>query len=86
MKAIWKYPITAHEVTISLPAGAEVLTVQMQGGFPQIWALVNPEMSEMVPCKFMVVGTGWRFDPSRKKYIGTWQDGSLVWHLWEVYG
>jgi hypothetical protein len=42
MKTIWKFPIaTVDQQSLPIPAGAEMLCVQVQHGEPCIWALVN---------------------------------------------
>ena len=80
VKQIWKYTV---ENIIEIPKGAEVLTVQMQGPFnPCIWVKVDPE-NELEKRQFVVIGTGQSFDDTNYEYIGTYQDGPLVWHLFE---
>jgi hypothetical protein len=82
VNTIWKYPLSP-ETIVSMPIGAVPLTVQMQAGRPTMWALVNPD----VQCQdrvFKVLGTGHDGDVDAKDYIGTWQDGSLVFHLFEM--
>ena len=42
-KTIWKYQLdTTDKQTITMPFGAEILSVQMQGLNPCMWVLVNP--------------------------------------------
>jgi hypothetical protein len=48
-----------------------------------IWAKVSPE-NELEKRQFLVVGTGHTFDDTDMVYIGTYQDGPFVWHLFEV--
>lgn len=89
MSAVWKYELLAAEhFVLSMPKGAEVLTVQVQHGKPQLWARVDPT-AEKEPRHFGVYGTGHRIqDPSegvRLAYVGTFQidGGQLVFHLFE---
>lgn len=84
---IFKYPLeTEGQQFISLPKGAEVLTVQVQNSKPCIWALVNPELITELR-EFRVFGTGHPIDCSRAelKYIGTYQllEGRFIGHLFE---
>lgn len=83
MNAIWKFPLTAEETEIEAPI-EQFLTVQMQGGIPCAWAIVNPDKVSR-KYKVVIIGTGWecqRIDASR--YIGTVQDGGYVWHcFWD---
>lgn len=86
-KSIWKYLIGPGNGTISMPKEAEILTVQMQGEFPCIWAMVNPE-SEKEDRSFEIFGTGEGIPSdigAERKYIGTFQlnEGQLVFHLFE---
>jgi hypothetical protein len=83
IKQIWKYKV---ENVIEMPIDAEILSVQIQNGQmfnACIWAKVNPE-NELEKRQFVVIGTGHTFDDSDMEYIGTYQDGPFVWHLFEV--
>lgn len=82
IKQIWKYKLDGLISQIQIPIEAKVLTVQTQNEQPHIWALVNPN-NEMETRKFTVIGTGHPFDDTNMKYIGTFQDGPFVWHLFE---
>ncbi len=84
---IWKFPITDPSyVTLELPKGAIVLTIQMQHNVPCIWVLVNPEV-EKETRYFKVIGTGHPIedDLATISYINTFQmhGGDLVFHLFE---
>jgi hypothetical protein len=81
-KQIWKYSL---ENVIEMPKGAEILTVDIQNGQmfnAQMWVKVNTE-NEMEKRMFEVIGTGQNFDDTNRKYIGTYQDGPFVWHVFE---
>jgi hypothetical protein len=86
--------ITIHKWTLQpgvnglrLPIGAEVLTVQIQNGSPQLWAKVDTEQPTE-PRIFAVVGTGHELPSSATnlRYIATVQiDGMLlVFHVFEA--
>ena len=87
---IWKFPfdVTA-DVSVEMPFGAKVLTVQVQNGIPCLWALVEPRntmpKTSDGTTKFRIVGTGHEFD-GQGEYVGTFQlmDGALVFHVFEV--
>ena len=83
-RTIYKYPITVGGSSISMPGGAEILSVQIQGAAPQLWALVRPGEPEEVR-RFRVYGTGHDIPVGDVKYIGTFQmkGGALVFHLFE---
>lgn len=80
---IFKYDLSVTDVQdIEMPAGAVLLSVQMQYGRLCVWAVVNPEAPTM-PRRFWVIGTG-RTVPERIGiFLGTVQmaGGDLVWHV-----
>lgn len=85
MSTIYKYPIQPGLTVLELPRGAQVLTVQMQGDRPFLWARLDtrqpPERRT-----FEVFGTGDGMpDDPRLMYVATFQmeGGSLVWHVFE---
>lgn len=94
MKMIYKYPLGTeiyHNMVteIEMPRNAEILSLQMQGGIPVIWAIVNPNKQKR-KYVFHVFGTGYEMlDYERKHYVyvGTVQQSglmTLVWHIFEV--
>jgi hypothetical protein len=87
MKTIWKYQISIGPVrVVDMPTDAEILTVQMQDSVLTLWALLDPT-SWPKSRRFEVYGTGHPIDyPHELKYIGTVQDGPLVWHVFERLG
>jgi hypothetical protein len=84
METIWKYKITSiPDFEISLPLGANVLSIQMQNDYPTLWVLVDPSQPYEVR-KFFKVGTGWPIrNMSATKFIATIQKDGLVWHYFE---
>lgn len=89
MAIIWKFPIDSGfkpdgSLILEMPQGAEILTVQVQGETPCVWAKVDPNLAKEAR-KFFIVGTGKTFPEGAAEYIGTFQmnGGALVWHLYE---
>lgn len=87
MKTIYKYPIEiTDEQIILMPAGAIMLTVQVQNGNPFIWAMVDTE-ARMEDVPIRVHGTGHPIcESSNLEYIGTFQSmygGNLVFHVFK---
>jgi hypothetical protein len=85
MKAIWKYQIEiTDEQSVMMPEGAEILTAQIQGRLPFVWAIVNPTAPEKKRT-IEVIPTGMTFPDASRRYIGTVQtaEGRLVWHIFE---
>jgi hypothetical protein len=88
MRTIYKYPLQiTDEQLVSMPAFAEILTVQLQDGKPVIWAYVETTASQDRRL-IETFGTGNPItNQSERKYIGTYQlpDG-LVFHVFEYLG
>lgn len=84
MATIWKYPFsTQGELTIDMPEGAKVLSLQVQNGAPCLWALVRPE-KKVRTRYFRVFGTGHPIELKTSfVFIGTYQLDWLVFHVFE---
>ena len=83
---IWKWTLNMTDVqTVEMPAGAKPLTVQLQGGMPQLWALCD-ERSPVEPRLIAIYGTGNPMPANPGRYISTFQmaGGSLVFHAFEI--
>lgn len=78
-KVIYKYDLV-H--TIEMPKGAQILSIQMQGNQPTLWALVDLS-APMEDRHFATVGTGWTVGEGFW-YITTYMDGPFVWHVFEA--
>jgi hypothetical protein len=87
MRTIYKYPLELVDLqTLELPAGAELLTVQMQDGRPCLWAEVATSAPAR-PRTIAIYGTGNPIPGDAEiEYIGTFQmhGGALVFHAFEV--
>ena len=70
---------------IEMPASAQLLSAQMQGDTPQLWALCN-EHAKKEYRLLSTYGTGERMPPEPGIYVATFQacDGLLVWHLFDL--
>lgn len=85
---VWKFPLPfpgPDVFEIAMPAGADILTVQVQHGEPRVWALVQDDVP-MLPRRLRIAGTGHPIDETILRYVGTFQvaGGSLIFHLFEV--
>lgn len=88
-QTIWKYPLRiVDEQHIEIPIGAKVLTVQMQGNAPYLWALVNPDARR--ESRFIRIFSTGDTMPEHKlisllKYVATFQEepNKIVWHVFE---
>lgn len=85
---IYKYTFRVDDtVTITMPKGAEILSVQTQDDVPTVWALVDPK-APPVSRLFHIFGTGHPipglFGPS--SFVATFQqrDGAFVWHMFDA--
>lgn len=85
-KTIWKFGLEARDgVAIDMPKGAEILSLQVQGSTPCIWALCDPH-AEPETRYFRTYGTGHPVESEPGRFIGTYQimNGALVFHVFEV--
>jgi hypothetical protein len=86
MITIWKFKLPILDsYALYMPKGAEVLTVQAQGGQPCLWAIVDTDAENEVR-EFEVCGTGnpiYQNLQIQRKYIGTFQSPPFVWHVFE---
>jgi len=83
MNTIYKFELDASLKTLNLPQGAELLSIQMQHGMPQLWAKVDPARpTEEI--KIQAIGTGHNCNGG--EFIDTVQknDGTLVFHFFRV--
>ena len=65
---------------------SNILTVQMQGEVPFLWAEVDLEV-QTEKVKFIIRGTGHPYaTETKQEYIGTFQmvGGGLIWHLYKL--
>lgn len=84
----WSLAITDKQ-TLRLPAGAKILTVQLQYGTPQLWALCDEAMAARygkTSRYISIYGTGNPMPDDPGEYIATFQmeGGALVWHVFEI--
>ncbi len=85
---IFKYPVPLEDsFTLSLPLGASILDVQVQGRDMVMWAMVNPE-GESEARSFRWIATGGEISSDEwpdLRHIATVQiEQVLVFHLFEV--
>jgi len=82
MKTIYKYPFEIVDAfTLTLPVTAQILTVQLQGEVPVLWALLD-NREEVSFRNFRIFGTGHTLpDRDDLTYVGTIQTKNLVWHV-----
>lgn len=84
MRTIYKYTLPVTDIArADMPAGAKVLTVQVQRGEVCIWALVDPSNREETR-RFRIAGTGHPIDDDVGSFIGTVQLGALVFHIFNL--
>lgn len=84
---IWKWTLEVTDMqTLELPQGSGILTVQMQNGKPQLWALCNEETERKERRLIAIYGTGNPMPDEPGEYIATFQmfGGGAVFHVFEV--
>lgn len=80
---IYKYPLAVQDrQDVLLPAGSKILSVQMQRGSLQLWALVK-ETARHVPYTILIFQTGDTLPKNYGLYVDTFQmqQGDLVFHV-----
>ena len=83
MFTIYKEPIPDSTARIELPKGARIIAAQKQDGVPTIWFECDPK-AEKEKRTFRIFGTGWPVQADWPLvHLGTYQDGLLVWHIYE---
>ena len=88
LQSVFKYAFEVEDhFDLSMPKDADILSVQVQGEQPCIWALVEPGAA-IEHRHFRLVGTGHPISENidTLEFIGTFQlrGGILVFHLFEV--
>jgi hypothetical protein len=78
-RVIWKFDLATG---VAMPAGAIILCVQWNDGGPQLWATVDPDAPKRTR-RLRVYGTGRELASSPGNYVGTFQDGPFVWHVFD---
>jgi hypothetical protein len=82
MQTIWKYPVPLTDTfTLNMPREATPLHVDTQRGDPCLWVLADTTAPNEER-RFHLVGTGQEV-PRDTFYVGTFQQGPFVWHVWE---
>ncbi len=92
MKAIIKYPIPfehfGEAFNMNLPKNAQILDVQMQQGKAMLWAIVDSASAtfDVKPRRFVIFKEGniLPIEITRQHYLGTWQNESMVLHMFEA--
>ena len=84
---VWKYDLPWGDiVTLALPIGARVLSVEPQGASAalKLWALVDPNADPELR-RFRLAGTGHEITDN-VSHISTFQlqDGQIVFHVFEI--
>jgi hypothetical protein len=89
MKTIWKFPLMiADRQEIVMPQGARLLSVGLQNGLMQLWAVVDPSRPKSTRT-IAIVGTGHDMDSheiERWFFVGTCitMGGRIVWHIFDA--
>ena len=83
MKAIWKQVLCKTDrQAIDLPVGAKILDVQVQRGEWCLWYSCGVDLP-LEKRYIAIYATGQEVEALNGDYIGTFQDGPFVWHVFE---
>lgn len=84
-RTIYKYQLNSLSflangiVNFQMPVQRRYLTVQMQGDIPTLWVEVDTR-SGFEEVSIAIVGTGNPMPENYHAYLGTVQEGPMVWH------
>lgn len=80
---IYKYKLKITDIQcVSLPEGAELLSVGNQNGNLCLWARVDPDRPEET-LTIEIIGTGNPIPEAKRSFIGTVIIDPFVWHVYE---
>lgn len=80
---IWKFPLDPATLSLTMPMGAEILSLHLKGKTPTIWALVDETApTENVPIE--IYGPGHTLPANPGKFIGAFQTGPYVFHVFKA--
>ena len=81
---IYKYELEINDINpITMPLGAEILTVQPQHNIICLWVKCNPTAPQ-VTRKIAIHGTGNTCEEDNGIYIGTAFLDYFVWHVFDL--
>lgn len=84
MNTICKFPLVLTDMQeITVPAGAQLLTVQLQDETPCLWALVDGYAGLTETRTIEIHGTGNPILSGLRQYVATFQQPPFVWHVFE---
>lgn len=85
MKTIWKYPLDSVFGILSMPVGAQILSVANQFSSICLWVLVDTN-APAENRRFYVVGTGHPLPEEPTVYRGTAkvENGHIILHVFEA--
>lgn len=86
MKTIHKYRLNiTDQQTVDLPRGALILSAGLDpAGVLCLWAAVDTDKPAQ-PREIRIFGTGHPVPETPIRFIGTVNQGSFMWHVFELY-
>ncbi len=85
-KTIWKFELKITDTQdVKMPSGTKILSVQNQNNKACLWGLLVPNgNNELRTIEIFGTGSIIPYDGGVERvFIGTIQDGTLVWHVFE---
>jgi len=85
MKTIYKYKVNLGKTELRMPKGYKILSLQVQHGAPQIWALIDANETEQENFEVNVYGTGHSLPDDPGEHISTFKmdGGNLIFHAFK---
>lgn len=85
MRVVYKYPLEMIDVqNILMHGSAEILHVDVRDEDLYLWAIVDPDKTDLTWRKIRIAGTGHGIDEEYLVHLGTVLVGNFVWHVFLV--
>lgn len=83
-EVVWKFSSRVATITFNhnMPEGADILRIGRQGDQACMWVQCDPDKPREIR-SFQTVGTGYKEITEDMRYVGTYEDGAYVWHVYE---
>jgi len=81
---IWAFsiPSGSSAFQLEMPRGAQVVHIGIVKGVPSILARVKPDTETEIR-RFALFGTADDIPADVGRYLGTFEDGGYIWHVFE---
>jgi hypothetical protein len=87
MRTVHKFPLPTNIgggdiVELQMPAHAVIRRFALQNHVPTLWVEID-DKTDLMPRRFQIFGTDHPL-PAHAAYVGTYEQGPFVWHVYQV--